>query len=89
MTFLTLDKNATLRSLGRKTVFLIKCAENWCTKLNCLLGFGLGDGLGLPVMVEFGTSSGFRRLVRVSYLGLKSVTRNLNILKDCIYIEVI
>ena len=51
--------------LGGK-LFLIKCAENWYTKLNCLLSFGFGDGLGLPAMVEFGTSSGFRRLVRVS-----------------------
>ena len=33
--------------------------------INCSLGLGFGDGLGLSVMVEFGTPSAFRGWVRV------------------------
>ena len=40
-------------------------AANWCTNFNCSLGLGFGDGLGLSVMVEFGTYSTFRGWVRV------------------------
>ena len=44
------------RQIGARTLSLI---------VNCSLGLGFGDGLGLSVMVEFGTSSAFRGWVRV------------------------